>query len=87
MPGTMKQGRQRGQAMQRMTGRISEAERRFIQDMSSRMTAPARQPKGRISEQEMRRIMEAMTSQSPLPIRGMNSQTRIDMLKNPKFRK
>ena len=75
MPGTMKQGRQRGQAMQRMTGRISEAERRFLQDMQ-----------GGLSEGD-RLIVQEMLRQSAPGIRGMNSQTRIDMLKNPKFRK
>ena len=75
MPGTMKQGRQRGQAMQRMTGRISEAERRFLQDMQSGL-----------SEGD-RLIVQEMLRQSAPEIRGMNSQTRIDMLKQPKFRK
>ena len=75
MPGTMKQGRQRGQAMQRMTGRISEAERRFLQDMQSGL-----------SEGD-RLVVQEMLRQSAPKIRGMNSQTRIDMLKNPKFRK
>ena len=71
----MKQGRQRGQAMQRMTGRISEAERRFLQDMQSGL-----------SEGD-RLIVQEMLRQSAPEIRGMNSQTRIDMLKQPKFRK
>ena len=75
MPDTMKQGRQRGEAMQRMTGRISEAERKFLQDMQSGL-----------SEGD-RLIVQEMLRQSAPGIRGMNSQTRIDMLKNPKFRK
>jgi len=75
MPGTMKQGRQRGQAMQRMTGRISEAERRFLQDMQSGL-----------SEGD-RLIVQEMLRQSAPGIRGMNSQTRINMFKQPKFRK
>ena len=80
MPGTMKQGRQRGQdplgqSMQRIRGRISEAERRFLQDMQSGL-----------SEGD-RLVVQEMLRQSAPGIRGMNSQTRIDMLKNPKFRK
>ena len=42
--------------------------------------------KGAISAGE-RQLMEEMLRQSPPLIRGMNSQTRIDMLKQPKFRK
>ena len=83
MPGQMK-GRIRDG---RKRGKLSARENQLMRMVGTGMTAPALQPKGRISEQEMRRLIEAMTSQSPPPIRGMNSQTRIDMLKNPKFRK
>lgn len=76
----MKQGRQRGQdplgqSMKRIRGRISEAERRFLQDMQSGL-----------SEGD-RLVVQEMLRQSAPGIRGMNSQTRIDMLKNPKFRR
>ena len=85
MPGTMKERRRAGDPYGR--GRISLRQKQLMRNIGRGLTAPATQPKGRISQQEMQRLMEAITSQSPPPIRGMNSQTRIDMLKNPKFRK
>ncbi len=72
MPGQMKQGRQMGQAM---SGRLTKTERRFLQDM-----------KGSLSEGD-RRLAEELLRQTTPGIRGMNSQKRIDMLKQPKFRK
>ena len=87
----------RRQRFERDMNRLEERRRRASMEaqrrrqererMSRGMTAPARQPLGRISEQEMQRLMEEAMKQTAPGIRGMNSQTRIDMLKNPKFRK
>ena len=62
--------------MQKFKGAISQGEREFLKAMAPGLTTPAQ-----------RQLMEEMLRQSPPLIRGMNSQTRIDMLKQPKFRK
>jgi hypothetical protein len=62
--------------MQKFKGAISQGEREFLKEMAPGLTTPAQ-----------RQLLEEMLRQSPPLIRGMNSQTRIDMLKPPKFRK
>ena len=85
MPGTMKERRRAGDPYG--TGRISVRQRQLMRNIGRGLTAPATQPKGRISQQEMQRLMEEAMKQTGTGIRGMNSQRRIDMLKDPKFRK
>ena len=63
--------------MQKFKGAISQGEREFLKAMAPGLTSTPAQ----------RQLLEEMLRQSPPLIRGMNSQTRIDMLKPPKFRK
>lgn len=62
--------------MQKFKGAISQGEREFLKAMAPGLTTPAQ-----------RQLLEEMLRQSPPLIRGMNSQKRVDMLKQPKFRR
>ena len=66
--------------------RARQEERRRRTERQARQMRNAQPLRGSISAGE-RQLMEEMLRQSPPLIRGMNSQTRIDMLKPPKFRK
>jgi hypothetical protein len=59
--------------MKEMRGGLSEAEMRFVQKT--------------IRDREAMLLMEEAMKQARPVIRGMNSQRRIDMLKQPKFRR
>jgi len=93
MPGIAEQQRQRLEMLKRDQrrreivqqrnefDRIKQEERRRRVERQSRQMRNARPIGGE------RQLMEEMLRQSPPLIRGMNSETRIDMLKPPKFRK
>ena len=73
--------------MKNPKGAITQLEREFLEAMGQGLKSAQQKPtRGAISAGE-RQLMEEMLRQSPPLIRGMNSQTRIDMLKPPKFRK
>ena len=60
--------------------------RRMGQAMSREVGRGLKNFKGAISAGE-RELLSEMLKEARPGIRGMNSQTRIDMLKQPKFRK
>ena len=62
--------------MQKFKGAISQGEREFLKAMAPGLTTPAQ-----------RQLMQELLRQGKPLIRGMNSEKRIEMFKQPKFRK
>jgi len=98
MPGIAEQQRKRSEMLKRDQRRMESIRQRNEFDrirQEERMRRTAREAMRRRNAQPVRgsisagerQLMEEMLRQSPPLIRGMNSETRIDMLKPPKFRK
>jgi hypothetical protein len=69
-----------------MPGQMKQGRQKGIKMMRRAVEGGLKNFKGAISAGE-RELLSEMLKEARPGIRGMNSQTRIDMLKQPKFRK
>ena len=72
--------------MQKFKGAISQGEREFLKAMAQGLKPAQQATRGAISAGERQLMQELLRQGRPL-IRGMNSEKRIEMFKQPKFRK